>query len=137
MANPHVAEPADNGPRPRNRDKTLLELRLALNRLQKHGVKISIAAVAKEAGVTNALLHNCYPDFAEEIRSLTGKVVRAQRNENRDLLLLEREKNRQLREQIDSQMKDIVKLASINESLRAEISLHKAIANGKVTKIQR
>jgi AcrR family transcriptional regulator len=92
--------PIENKPRFRNRDKTESELKLALHRLQKREVKVSIAAVAKEAGVTPALLHNCYPDFAEEIRKLVGKATRTQRDTKHELLMEKREKNRQLREQI-------------------------------------
>ena len=44
----------------------------------------------------------------------------------------ERLKNRQLREQVDGLNKEIVKLASINESLPAELLLQTAIANDKV-----
>jgi AcrR family transcriptional regulator len=122
-------------PRSRDRDKTATELKLALHRLQKSGVKVSIAAVAKEAEVTPALLHNRYPDFAEEIRKLSGRTTRIQRDTKHEKLMVEREKNRELRLQIDGLMEEITNLASVNESLRAELSLNKAIAVGKVVQI--
>ena len=129
--------PLENKPRSRDRDKTESELKLALHRLQKREVKVSIAAVAKEAGVTPALLHNRYPDFAEEIRKLVGKATRTQRDTKHELLMAEREKNRQLREQITGLMSELTNLASINESVRAELVLARAIASGKAVNIRR
>jgi len=99
-------------------------------------VKVSIAAVAKEAGVTPALLHNCYPNFAEEIRKLVGKATRIQRDTKHELLMAEREKNRHLREQITGLMLELTNLASVNESMRAELVLERAIASGKAVKIR-
>ena len=125
-----------SGPRQRDREKTTFELRLALNRLQKRGAKITIAGVAKEAGVTPSLLHLRYPDIAEEIRSLLGKASRAQRDTKHELLMIEREKNRHLRLQIEGLMVELTDLASVNESLRAELVMQKAIATGKVAKIR-
>jgi AcrR family transcriptional regulator len=123
-------------PRQRDREKTLFQLRLALNRLQKREVKVSIAAVAKEAGVTPALVHNRYPDFAEEVRKAVGKATRAQRDQKHELLITEREKNQQLREQVAELMMDLRNLASENEALRAELVLQQAIAAGNVARIR-
>lgn len=120
--------------RGRNRERTLQELQLALHRLQRTGAKITLKSVAVEANVSPPLINNRYPDFAEEVRAITGKTVRQQRNEKADLLTQEREKNRKLRELVDSQLVEIKKLASVNESLRAELALQQAIAEGKVSK---
>lgn len=118
----------------RDRERTLNELRLALHRMHRAGKKITITGVAVEAKVTPALLHNRYPDFAEEIRHIMGKGTREQRSEKHTLLQQEREKNRKLRGMIDSQLEEIRKLASVNEALRAELALQKSIADGKVVK---
>lgn len=126
----------ENQPRARDREKTESELKLALHRLQNRGEKVSIAAVAKEAGVTPALLHNRYANFAEEIRRLAGKATRTQRDEKHEMLVQERAKNRQLREQIEGLMAELIKLASVNESLRAELGLQLAISEGKVVKMR-
>lgn len=123
-------------PRQRDREKTLFQMRLAMNRLQKRDVRVSIAAVAKEAGVTPALIHNRYPDFAEEVRNVIGKTTRAQRDQKHGLLIAEREKNRLLREQIAELMTDLRNLASENEALRAELVLQQAIATGSVVRIR-
>jgi AcrR family transcriptional regulator len=111
MHSPETEESIDQ-PRGRDREKTTHELNLALSRLQKRGTKVSIVAVAKEAGVTPALLHNRYPDFAEEIRKLVGKTTRAQRDTKHDLLMTEREKNRELRDEITGLKEEIRNLAS-------------------------
>ncbi|MEI7762468.1 MAG: TetR family transcriptional regulator [Comamonadaceae bacterium] len=121
-------------PRQRDRERTLKELQLALHRLQLAGRKVSIKGVAEEAKVTPALIHNRYPDFAEQVRTLTNKSTRAQRDEKHDLLQREREKNRQLRALVDQQIKEFADMASVNEALRAEISLLNAMADGKVLK---
>lgn len=126
----------NNSPRSHDRKKTAFELKLALNRLQKQGAKVTIAAVAKEAGVTPALLHNRYPDFTEEIRTLVGKGTRVQRDSKHDLLITERKKNRELRDQIQELMIDLTNLASENESLRANLHLHQAISAGKVVPLR-
>jgi AcrR family transcriptional regulator len=129
-------QPSHNSPRSHDREKTVLELKLALNRLQKQGAKITIAAVAKEAGLTPALLHNRYPDFTEEIRMLAGKATRVQRDTKHDLLVAEREKNRELRNQIQGLMAELTNLASENESLRANLNLQQAISAGKVVALR-
>ena len=60
-----------------SREITKKKLDLAIMRLQKgmtkivpSGTKLSIAGVAKEAGVSNATIHNRYPEVAEAIRGL-------------------------------------------------------------------
>ena len=123
-------------PRQRDREKTLFQMRLAMNRLQKRDAKVSIAAVAKEAGVTPALIHNRYPEFAEEVRKVVGKSTRAQRDQKHELLIAEREKNQQLREQVAELMMDLRNLASENEALRAELVLQQAVAAGNVARIR-
>ena len=132
---PAKAQPTDDAPRGRNRERTLNELQLALHRLQRAGKKVTLRAVAEEAKVTPALIGNRYPDFAEQVKAIIGKTIRQQRNEKDDLLTQERARNRQLREQVDSQLIEITRLASVNEALRAELALQKAIVEGKVTKV--
>jgi len=60
------------------------ELRLALSRIQRgrsrtKAKRLSIAAVACEAGVTAALIHNHYPDVAEAICEARGRGEPASR----------------------------------------------------------
>lgn len=55
---------------------TRRRLELALHRLQRAtsqaepGSRLSIAAVAREAGVSNATIHNRYPEIAARIRRI-------------------------------------------------------------------
>lgn len=128
------AEPLEEVPRMRDRDKTLFELQLAMHRLQKRQEKVTIAAVAREANVTPALIHNRYPDFAEEVRKVNGKATREQRDAKHTLLVTEREKNRRLREDLSKFLVELQDLASINEGLRQELAIAKAIADGKIAK---
>ncbi|AJZ56693.1 tetR family transcriptional regulator-like protein [Paraburkholderia fungorum] len=127
-AAPEVVKP----PRQRDRERTLTELQLALIRLQRASKKVSIAAVAKEAKVTPALVHNTYPDFAEQVRALVNKSTRAQRDDKHQALQLQRTANTRLYKVIADQNKEIVDLASVNEALRAEIRVLKGMVEGKV-----
>ncbi|KWR87596.1 hypothetical protein RM96_24210 [Cupriavidus sp. IDO] len=126
----------DHPPRRRDRERTLNELQLALGRLQSANKKVSISAVAKEADVTPALIHNTYPDFAERIRTLVHGSARAQRDDKHHELKLQRAANAQLYKVIADQNKEIVDLASINEALRAEIQVLTRIVEGKVVELR-
>ncbi|MNO79482.1 hypothetical protein D3C76_706520 [compost metagenome] len=101
------------------------ELRLALARIQ-HGrarskeTKVSIAAVARESGVSRALIHNHYPSIAEAIREAQGHSSRVQRDAKHQELRAERERNRALRLEIEELRAKIYRLASLNETLLAE-----------------
>jgi AcrR family transcriptional regulator len=98
------------------------------------GRKISIAAVAEEAGVSRALIHNNYPDLATRIRGAGDKDVRAQRDEKQAELQAERAKSKQLREELDSMREKLQKMATElaqvtneNERLLSEIESKKTV----------
>jgi DNA-binding transcriptional MocR family regulator len=120
------------------------ELKNALMRL-KHGRpkivdkkrKLSISALAVEAGVSDSTIHNRYPEIAAEVREIMGKAMMEQRDEKRDALKLEKEKNRELRQYIEKLEMDIKKLASINATMSSEIRTLKAVLeNDKVMLLQ-
>lgn len=101
------------------------ELRLAIYRIERGrahtaATKLSVSAVAREAGVTPALIHNHYPSIAEEIRVKLGASSRERRDAARDELKLEREKTNKLRKELAEATSQIAKLASINETLLLE-----------------
>lgn len=123
--------------RRRNGPKTKEDLQYAILRLQNLGLKISISAVAREVGVAARLIHNTYPDIAEEIRRIAGRSTREQRDEKHSALVAERVANKALREVIATLKEDVDKLASINMTLAAQIGLLKAVAAGKVVQISR
>lgn len=121
-------------PRQKNRERTLAGLQEALKTLQGSGQKITLKAVADLANVSPSLLNHRYPDFAEKVRGLVGRTIRQKRNEKSDLLIAEREKNRRLNTHIESQLAEITRLASVNETLRHELTVQRAIAEGKLSK---
>ncbi len=98
------------------------ELQFALLRIERGRAKtgekkVTIAAVAREAGVSAALIHNHYPNIAEAIREVQGRSSRAQRDEKQQDLRAEREKGRALRLEIEELRAKVASLASLNEVL--------------------
>lgn len=101
------------------------DLRLALIRIQKGRArsgesKVTIAAVAREAGVSTALIHNHYPKVAEAIRNAQERSSRAIRDAKHKELAVEREKSVAYRLEIEELSLKIARLASINEVLMNE-----------------
>ncbi len=76
--------------------------------------------MAREAGVSTALIHNNFPEIAELVREAQGRSSRAQRDTKHQSLKEEREKNVALRAEVDSLKAQAAKLASINETLSLE-----------------
>lgn len=110
------------------------ELLLALHRIERGRAKtgekkVTISAVAREAGVSAALIHNHYPRIAEAIREVQGRSSRAQRNLKHQDLRAEREKGRVLRREIEELRAKVACLASINEVLIEENRFLKAQLN--------
>lgn len=105
-----------------------MELQLAILRVKNKGLRLSISAVAAEAGVSAGLIHNTYPDIAEEIRALMGRKIRQQRDDMAKELAEAKQRMRELREDLDTALKDLAKTVSINETLRAELATLRAIA---------
>ena len=119
------------------------DLRLALYRIQKgrtHSgeTKISIAAVAREAGVSMALIHNYYPKIAEAIREAQGRSSRTVRDMKHHDLIAERKRSAACRLEIDALRAKIASLASLNEMLLDENRVLKAkVSDRKVTDLGR
>lgn len=109
------------------------DLRLAIARIERgrsktNASKLSVSAVAREAGVTPALIHNHYPSIAEDIRVKVGASSRQQRDTARKALKDERTTCAGLRTKIKELEGRIAQLASINELLLIENRTLKAIA---------
>lgn len=101
------------------------DLKLALYRVQKGragtgDTKVTIAAVAREAGVSTALIHNHYPRIAEAIREVQGRSSRAMRDVKQQDLIEERKKSAVYRQEIEELRAKVANLASINEVLLDE-----------------
>ncbi|HHT8903197.1 TPA: TetR family transcriptional regulator [Burkholderia cenocepacia] len=108
-----------------NSDNRAKQLRLAILRIERGraktgALKLSITAVAKEAGVTPALIHNHYPTIAEEIRTRLGASSRAQRDAKQKELKKARDANKALLSELAESRQRIARLASINEILLLE-----------------
>ncbi|SNC62553.1 hypothetical protein SAMN04487881_0683 [Marinobacter sp. es.048] len=107
--------------------ETHKRIRLAIVRLENgkpkvvaKGRRVSVAAVAEEAGVSRALIHKDYPDLMERIRGNANKAIQRQRDEKHEKLKEERAKNRQLREKIVALTEQRNELASKNATLELE-----------------
>jgi hypothetical protein len=126
-----------DGAKANRRKNTAALIQDAIKSLQSNQVKVSISAVAKLAGVSSALIHNTYPDLAEQIRAITGKSTRSQRDEKHTALVKEREANRILRAENVSLKADLSKLASVNQRLLTEMAVLKGVTGGNVIAILR
>ncbi|AJY07651.1 TetR family transcriptional regulator [Burkholderia seminalis] len=122
----------ESAPRRRSRVSTREELQLAMLRIKNKGLRLSISAVATEAGVSAGLIHNTYPDIAEEIRAQVGRGTRQQRDAKAAEVKVAREQLKTLRAERDAALADVARLASINETLRQEVATLQAAASGKI-----
>lgn len=113
----------------REKDLQLALLRIERGRAKTGEKKVTIAAVAREAGVSAALIHNHYPNIAETIREVQGRSSRAQRDVKHHDLRVEQEKNRILRQEIQELRAKVASLASLNEVLLTENRVLKAKQN--------
>ncbi len=98
------------------------ELKLAIYRIERgRGVTgataLSIAAVAREAGVSSALIHNYYPKIAEIVRTKVGGSSQQKRDQKHAELKAEKLKSKSLRAEKAILIQQIAQLASINETL--------------------
>lgn len=121
----------------RSRSKTLETLNKVIESLVAANEKVSIASVARAAGVTPGLIHNTYPAVAEKIRTLTGKSVRAQRDSKHQALMSEKEKNRVLRAENEKILEELARIASVNQRLIFEMAELKAVSSGKVVALSK
>lgn len=110
----------------REKDLRLAMLRIERGRSRTKATTISIASVAREAGVSAALIHNHYPAIADAIRHAQGRSSREQRDAKDEQLKAERDKTRELRRDIARLRVDVDRLASINEVLLAENAVLRA-----------
>ncbi len=109
---------------------TRKEIELAISRIQ-HGRpkrvtqerRFCIAAVAEEAGVSNATIHNRYPDIAERIRKMVIEELPDEVKKERDPVRKknqERERLKALRQEVEQLKKDLSRSQSINLKLLKE-----------------
>jgi hypothetical protein len=104
----------------REKDLRLAMFRIKRGRSHSGATRVTIAGVAREAGVSPALIHNHYPTIADAIRVEQGRDSRAQRDAKHDDLKQERERGRELRQEVADLRAAMARLSSINEVLMAE-----------------
>lgn len=115
----------------------LVRLKNGRPRVVNKKCKLSIRALAEEAGVSDSTIHNRYPEIAMEVRQLIGHEHKAQRDEKTEMLKTEKTKSRELRAYIEELEMRLRKLASINATLEDENERLKAeIASENVVRIK-
>lgn len=124
------------------REKTQQELMLALHRIQRGTPrivdpkrKLSILAVAEEAGLHAVTIHTRYPDIAEQIRKLTNRAGRQQRDVKAQELQTARQSNRELRRQLAEAEALVRSLTSKNATLTMENMQLKAILRAENVRV--
>lgn len=104
----------------REKDLKLAIYRIESGRAHSKETKLTIAAVARETGVSTALIHNHYPAIAETIREKQGRSSRTMRDVKHQDLIAERQKSAGYRKEIEELQVKLASIASINEVLLDE-----------------
>ena len=114
------------------------KIRMAIVRIEKgrpkvvsKDRKISILAVAEEAGVSDSLIHKDHSDLVQRINKNKDKEYRSDRDNKHQVLKAEREKNKELRFIVKELESQLSKLASINASLELELATQRSIKNSQ------
>ncbi len=109
------------------RESRVRELKLAIRRLETgrvrkvpSGTRLSISAVAREAGIDPATIHTAYPDIAELIRKMMGRETRAQRDSKASELREARRQMGDLRAEVAALKQELTALASRHATLLIE-----------------
>ena len=108
------------------REVRLKQLRAALIRVAKgrphnpRNGRMSISSVAREAGVSASLVHNCYPEILEEIRKRSARIRACEKVPT---------PTRSASEVAELRRK-VAQLASINETLLVEVRALRAQLDG-------
>lgn len=119
-------------------EQTQKALELAIHRITtgrvrkvKAGRKLSIAAVAEEAGLSTATIHNRYPEIADKVRQLLNKDARQQRDEKNQALKEEKSKRKELLDENRLLRQQMAELVSRNATLEAELDHLRALVESK------
>jgi len=117
----------------RAKELDLAIARIKLGKSRTGATELNITTVAKEVGVTPALIHNHYPEIADKIRP-----PKKSNNQKQQVQIdsLERE-NAKLRDEQVTLKAKIAKLATQNEVLIIENAELKKAAKSKVVDINR
>jgi AcrR family transcriptional regulator len=124
--------------------KTEREITLAIARI-RHGRqkriakdrKFSIAAVAEEAGVSNATLHNRYPALVEHIRQLQREDGQVKTDRQRSEIADLKRQNKDLHTALTERTAELKKIAIINLRLTLELKELRSTGLATVTSISK
>ncbi|NYT73775.1 hypothetical protein HZU72_15265 [Halomonas sp. QX-2] len=117
-----MSQPEDTSQPPTRGELTAKAIRQAIVRIEKGrpkvvkpGRKLSIQAVAEEAGVSRATIHNNHPNLAERIREAGNKAVRAQRDEKNIEI-------KELRAKYTALRQDYIHTRELNQDMASEMA---------------
>ncbi|RKF18845.1 TetR family transcriptional regulator [Alginatibacterium sediminis] len=116
-------------------------IRLAIIRIEKGRPnvvsdkrKMSVAAVAEEAGVSRALIHRDCPDLLERIKGGANKGIRQQRDAKQTQLNDYKKRNRELRAEVADLKEMLAKVQSQNATLiRKNMAL--SVVHAKISNV--
>ncbi|MFA0307166.1 TetR family transcriptional regulator [Vibrio splendidus] len=116
-------------------------IRLAIIRIEKGRPnvvsdkrKMSVAAVAEEAGVSRALIHRDCPDLLERIKGGANKGIRQQRDAKQTQLNDYKKRNRELRAEVADLKGMLAKVQSQNATLiRKNMAL--SVVHAKISNV--
>lgn len=109
-------------------DNTRRRLELAILRIQKgrtrvvpQDAQLNVSNVAKEAGVSDALLYkDVYSDILRSVKSIAGKADREARDRTREELTNKRKQLAETRKELQELKQDFARLAECNRVLELE-----------------
>lgn len=110
---------------------TRQKLLLVIEGMENAGSIMTISGVAKEVSISNATIHNRYPDLADRIRKSTGVVkekdARTQLTKRLGVIKEEKTKQARLRQELEEVKALFQKTDSVNAALQLENGRLKAL----------
>jgi hypothetical protein len=126
---PEATQEALSAQKRRSTQETRQKLDLAVRRLVdghpnvvKQGTKISVASVAKEAGVDRVTLYRFHEPVLTEIRKISDTAPNAKLKETRSNLIQSAAKLKEYRKLVEDAQEDVAALARVNYRLDARIA---------------
>jgi hypothetical protein len=110
---------------------TRQKLLLIIEGMEKAGSILTISGVAKEASLSNASIHNRYPDLADRIRKSAGVVkekdAKSQLTKRLGTIKEEKAKRARVRKELEEIKLLLQKADSVNAALQLDNSRLKAL----------